>query len=44
MAPVSFDNDFDYEEGEALYQAKEYNEAIVALAASAERGIPRRRS
>lgn len=41
VAPVSFDNDFDYEEGEALYQAKEYNEAIVALAASAERGNPK---
>lgn len=43
VAPAGSDSDFDfdYEEGEALYRAKEYNEAIVALAASAERGNPK---
>lgn len=37
------DADFDLEEGEVLYQAKEYNDAAVALAASAERGNPKAR-
>lgn len=32
------DSDFDFEEGEALYEAKDYNDAVVAFAASAERG------
>lgn len=30
--------DFDYDEGMALYEGKEYNEAALALFASAERG------
>lgn len=33
-----YTTDFDYDEGEALYQAKEYNEAALAFLASAERG------
>lgn len=33
-----FSADFDFEEGEALYQAKEYNDAALAFMASAERG------
>lgn len=32
------DTDFDYEEGIALYEAKEYEDAITAFAAAAERG------
>ncbi len=35
---IDFNYDFDYEEGGVLYQAKEYNEAIRAYLASAERG------
>ena len=33
-----FSSDFDYDEGMALYEAKEYNEAALAFMASAERG------
>lgn len=32
------DSNFDFEEGMAFYEAKEYDEAAMALAASAERG------
>jgi len=36
-----FSIDFDFDEGEALYEAKEYNEAALAYLASAERGNKR---
>lgn len=32
------DSDFDYEEGEMLYSAKEYNDAVLSLSVSAEKG------
>ncbi len=36
-----FSYDFDYDEGIVLYEAKEYNDAILALLSSAERGNPK---
>lgn len=41
---TDFETDFDYEEGMVLYNAKEYNDAIVAFLSSAERGNPKAKS